>query len=194
MKWTPRIIKDYVLTPTQYVFAQWTFWVASAIFLIGESKMLDNIDNLYLAVACAFATVIAWIGIVQYSRKVLDDTEDASHDSEKPKFALIPYLVIPIIWGAVAVGLGLYAGNFLIGRYGLASEDGLVLCAGLSLLIYMVLDWKVVSMCGDAKYFLDLEKEAVKSAETAAESKTIKIGEKEYTLDEIETLRTVLKK
>lgn len=169
MKWSPRIGKEYILTPTQYAVARYSVWVISAIMIIGEKKMFANIDNIYVAIACAFVTVFAWLAIVQYSRYRLDKHEDAPREENAPKFAVVPYLLIPLVWGAVAVGVGLYAVNLAAGHYTLSQEDIIFAGAVASVLVYAVLDLKVVSMTGDAKYFADLEREALKSSKAIVE-------------------------
>lgn len=134
--------------------------------------MFENIIDMKETLAITAITVIAWIGITSYSRFVEHKKKNKDIDEDKylAKFAFIPYLFIPLVFGSVAVIVGLTAGDWAVAKgYITSPYEIATVSATVSVLAECLLDKYLVSHTGDAVYFQTIEDKVVKSAGDAAE-------------------------
>ena len=125
--------------------------------------MLANIPELILtAVICACFT-IGYAVLVQYSRytahkKAHFGDDDDDKVAMASRFAVVPYLIIPVIFCGLSVFCGLAAVDYALSLDWISGAEGAaVYSVAASVIIYILADFKLVRHVGDAVYFDTIE-------------------------------------
>lgn len=130
--------------------------------------MFANVPEIEIAVCLAAAAVIGWILCVQYSKFIQHKKAHVNDEKFKENFAVVPYFIVPVLFGSLAVICGLWVGDYLaIKGYIAGPEEITAIVIGASVTAYAVLDHYIVSHVGDAVYFQTIEADIVKSAASA---------------------------
>lgn len=123
--------------------------------------MFANIEHIQIVAACAAVVVLAYIGLVQYSRYVAHKKKHVNDEStsELPNnFAVIPYALIPIMFGAAAVFVGLVVADYVAFRGWVDGVSGALIASVIfSIVLYIVMDAGLIRHVGDAVYFDTIE-------------------------------------
>lgn len=123
--------------------------------------MFANIEHIQIVAACAVVIVLAYIGLVQYSRYVAHKKKHVNDESTSKltnSFAFIPYALIPIMFGAAAVFVGLVAADYIAFRGWVDGDSGVLIASVIfSIALYIVMDAGLVRHVGDAVYFDTIE-------------------------------------
>ena len=130
--------------------------------------MFTNIPEIWVTVALTAVAVLAWLAIVQYSEYIAHIKKNPTDEASR-EFAFIPYLVVPAIFGAIAVVGALFCADYLaVHGWITGAEEVCGLSIGLGVLIYAVLDRYIVSQAGDATYFRTIEDKVVDAVKSAS--------------------------
>lgn len=126
--------------------------------------MLTNIESLYVIAVLSFFFAFGFMVLKQWSeyedhRKVHADDDPASKAyRDANRFAVVPYLIIPLIFVAMSVIAGLFAVDYAASVGWLNGSEGIAIwCIIASVVIYAVADYGLVSKVGDAAYFRFIE-------------------------------------
>lgn len=168
MQWLPLQCGRYIISP----LATWMFRIAitlvSAFAFIGGINMFENIPEIYITIAMCAIAMVAWVGIIQYSKFEQHIKKNIGTEKEDParKFAVIPYFVIPVLFGAISVIVALFVTNWVIGRGYVATEEDIAIVAIVATIVAnCVLDKALVSHIGDTVYFKTIEDKVAQVAE-----------------------------
>lgn len=160
------IESDYRLVVLRILFSMTPIFV-----FIGGEKMFANIPEIETAICLAAAAVIGWILCVQYSKYIQHKKKHVNDEKYNESFAVIPYFIVPVLFGALGVVCGLWVGDYLsVKGYIAGPEEIIAVVIGASVIAYAVLDHYIVSHVGDAVYFQTIEADIVKSAASASDS------------------------
>ena len=117
--------------------------------------MFSNIPDLLSVVLVATVFVTALIGVVQYSRyeahrKIhIKDPESSDSFRLATKFSVVPYLIVPIMFGAVGIFSSLILTDIVAGRGYVSGIETGYFGVAVSVILYMIMDKLVVRHCGD---------------------------------------------
>lgn len=170
MQWIPRQYGKYILTPVRIWVCRIFITLTTLFIAVGGSNMFENIPEIYQVIAMCAVVVIAWIGVIQYSEFTQHIKKNIGAPEAKLKqaqeFAVIPYLVIPVLFGAVSVIGGLFITDYAIVHGYVAGTEEICACAIIaSVVANCILDKGIVSHIGDTVYFRTIENKVVKKAE-----------------------------
>lgn len=140
----------------------------TALILLGV-RMFESIPEIEITIIIAFMVTLGWLSCVQWSRFV---AHNKKHDNDTDThFAIFPYLVIPVVGSAVAIFASLFVGDYaIIHGYVSGVEEITFVISVLSVAIYMVLDYYVISHLGDATYYTTIESKVSKSTVDSVDS------------------------
>lgn len=101
--------------------------------------------------------------LVQYSRytahkKAHFDDDDPDKVAMASKFAIVPYLIIPLIFCGISVCCSLFGVDYAANSGYVTDAEGIaVWTVAVAVAVYLILDYKLVSHVGDAVYFDTIE-------------------------------------
>ena len=132
--------------------------------------MFTNIPELYTVMGLCAVAVVAWIGLVQYSRYQQHIKNNLTASEAKlnaaKEFAFIPYLIVPVLFGALAVAGALWVADFTaVHGYFTGAEELAGVALVSTIAIYCVLSKYLVSHIGDAVYFATIENKVAEVVE-----------------------------
>ena len=189
MRWWTQV-GDYILTQ-RWVWFSMAFVTISTIIQRG-SKMFENILEKEIVIGIAFVAVLLLLGLTQWSQYVQHQKKHAEDDLGTEKFAIIPYLVIPILGAVVTTLVSALAVDIAIGRgYITGTEEIAVAMLALDVVLYCLADYYLLGHVGDATYYKTIEAKVADAAKSAAES-----DDKEMSKDDLVQLlaQAILKK
>ena len=134
-------------------------------------NMLSNIDELLIVAAIAVCFTAGYAMLVQYSRytahkKAHWKDEDPDKVAMSSRFAVIPYMIIPLVFVGLSVFCGLTAADYAFAAGWMKSDIGIpIWSAAASLAVYILADYGLVRHVGDAVYFDTIESRFHKAAE-----------------------------
>lgn len=114
------------------------------------------------AVIAACFTV-GYAVLVQYSRytahkKLHFNDDDPDKVAMASNFAVVPYLIIPLIFCGISVLCSLFAVDYAVCSGYITDTEGIaVWTVAVAVAVYLILDFKLVSHVGDAVYFDTIE-------------------------------------
>jgi hypothetical protein len=114
------------------------------------------------AVICVCFT-IGYALLVQYSRytahkKAHFNDDDADKVAMASKFAVVPYMIIPVIFCGLSVFCGLAAVDYALSVDWITGAEGAAIWSvAASAAIYILADFNLVRHVGDALYFDTIE-------------------------------------
>lgn len=117
--------------------------------------MFTNIPELLPVVVLSAVFILSLIGLIQYSRyeahrKVhIQDPEGCDSFRLATKFSAVPYLVVPICFGAVSILSSLFLIDILAGRGYIHAGEIFYADVAASIILYLILDKLVVRQCGN---------------------------------------------
>ena len=170
MQWIPRQSGKYILSNI-YIWTGHIFLMIVSVFAtIRGLNMFENIPEINNVSAMCAVAVIGWIGLIQYSKYVqhIKANIDASETKFKQakEFAFIPYLIIPVIFGAISVFAGLWVADYTAVRgYFAGAEEIAVIAIVASIIVNCILSKYLVNHIGDAVYFATIENKVAKAVE-----------------------------
>ena len=170
MQWIPRQYRSYVLSNIYLWMGRLALSFVSVYTLIGGSSMFTNIPEIFTVIGLCALAVVAWIVLVQYSKwqqhiKSNVNSSEAKQQAAKD-FAFIPYLVIPVLFGAVAVTGGLWVADLCAVKGWFSGVEEIAVVAVIaSVVIDCVLGKYLVSHVGDAVYFATIENKVAEVVE-----------------------------
>lgn len=151
---------DYRLFALRFILSLVPFFI-----LLKGVKMFEHIPEINLAIALGAVAVVSWILCIQYSRYVMHKKKHVNDEKYEEPFAIVPYFIVPVLFGALSVIGGLWIGDYLtIKEYLAGTEEVLAVTTVASVIVYGILDYYIVSHVGDAVYFETIEADMVKSA------------------------------
>lgn len=106
---------------------------------------------------------VGYAVLVQYSRytahrKAHFDDDDPDKVAMASKFAVVPYLIIPLMFCGISVFCSLFAVDYAASSGYIAGAEGIAVWAvAVAVAVYLILDYKLVSHVGDAVYFDTIE-------------------------------------
>lgn len=125
--------------------------------------MLAHIPELLLTALIAVCFTVGYAVLVQYSRytahkKAHFDDDDPDKVAMASKFAVVPYLIIPLIFCGISVVCSLFAVDYAASSGYVNDAEGIaVWTVAAAVAVYLILDYKLVSHVGDAVYFDTIE-------------------------------------
>lgn len=157
-------LNDIVQTDYRLFAIRFILSMVPVFILIRGTKMFEHIPEINIAIALGAVAVIAWILCIQYSRYVMHKKKHVNDEKYDEPFAIVPYFIVPILFGALSVIGGLWIGDYLaIKGYLIGVEEIIAISTVASVIVYGVLDYYIVSHVGDAVYFQTIEADMVKS-------------------------------
>lgn len=131
-----------------------------------SAKMFESIPEIELVIAIAFLVTTGWLACVQWSEF---QAHNKKHGGDTDtKFAVVPYFLIPMIGAGIAVFASLFVADYLIIHDYIAGVEEIAFTTSVvSVAIYMILDYLVISHVGDATYYRTIESKVYKSTDTA---------------------------
>jgi len=133
--------------------------------------MLTNIESLYTIAAVSFVFVFGFMLLKQWSefedhRKAhADDDPESKAYKDANKFAVVPYFVIPAVFAVLATIAGMFAVDYAVSAGWLNGSEGIAICCiVVSVVIYAIADYGLVSKVGDAAYFRFIESKVFQTA------------------------------
>lgn len=197
----PRLNPPWLCTPLWMASCQWT-WTAAVVFTltIGAISMFTMINEIHWVAAISMSVVAVWIMCKQYSKYVshkkahVADEADSIPFKLANSFAVFPYMVIPLVFGALSVLASLFVTDWALAHAYIGGvEETVALAVVVSLLIYFACDLGLVAHLGDSVYFETVELKAFQHAVDAAEeSEAVKKELTDY--DKIQLLKEILGK
>lgn len=131
--------------------------------------MLTNIENIHIVAVIAAAFVTGLMLCIQWSlfedhRKAHFDDADEHAVKLASSFAVVPYLLIPAVFVALSVVIGIFTADYLASCNYVSGQSGICLVAtAVSIAAYAILDHTVVGHLGDAVYFRTIESRIVET-------------------------------
>ena len=124
--------------------------------------MLENIPELLMTAVICVCFTIGYAMLVQYSRFAAHKKAHADDDDDKvimaSHFAIVPYMIIPIIFCGLSVFCGLAAVDYAMSVDWITGAEGAVIWSvAASIAIYIMADYNLVRHVGDAVYFDTIE-------------------------------------
>lgn len=124
--------------------------------------MFDNIVDIQVVASVAGVILLAYIGLVQYSRYVAHKKKHANDGDDRVTmantFAVIPYAIIPILFGVGAAFVGVSFADYFAGAGWVTTCAGVALAAVImTLAAYILMDVGLIKHVGDAVYFDTIE-------------------------------------
>ena len=125
--------------------------------------MLTHIPELFPTALIAACFAVGYAVLVQYSRytahrKAHFDDDDPDKVAMASKFAVVPYLIIPLIFCGISVFCSLFAVDYAASSGYVTDAEGIaVWTVAVAVAVYLILDFKLVSHVGDAVYFDTIE-------------------------------------
>lgn len=111
----------------------------------------------------AVCFTVGYAVLVQYSRytahkKAHFDDDDPDKVAMASNFAVVPYLIIPLIFCGISVLCSLFAVDYAVCSGYITDTEGIaVWTVAVAVAVYLILDFKLVSHVGDAVYFDTIE-------------------------------------
>ena len=125
--------------------------------------MFDNIPELLMTAVICVCFTIGYAMLVQYSRfaahkKAHADDDDDDKVIMASHFAIVPYMIIPIIFCGLSVFCGLAAVDYAMSADWITGAEGATIWSvAASTAIYIMADYNLVRHVGDAVYFDTIE-------------------------------------
>lgn len=125
--------------------------------------MLAHIPELLMTALIAACFTAGYAVLVQYSRytahkKAHFDDDDPDKVAMASQFAVVPYLIIPLIFCGISVFCSLFAVDYAASSGYVNDAEGIaVWTVAAAVAVYLILDYKLVSHVGDAVYFDTIE-------------------------------------
>ena len=125
--------------------------------------MLAHIPDLFLTAMIAMCFTVGYAVLVQYSRytahkKAHFSDDDPDKVAMASKFAIVPYLIIPLIFCGLSVFCSLFAVDYAVYSGYIIGAEGIdIWTVVAAVAAYLILDFKLVSHVGDAVYFDTIE-------------------------------------
>lgn len=125
--------------------------------------MFSNIPELLPVIVLATVFVVSLIGVIQYSRYEahrkahIEDPEGSDSYRLATKFSAVPYLIVPVCFGAVSILSALFLTDILAGREYIHAGEINYVAVAASIILYLITDKLVVRQCGNAVYFDTIE-------------------------------------
>lgn len=133
-----------------------------------SAKMFESIPEIELVIAIAFLVTTGWLACVQWSEFQAHNKKHAGDTDTDTKFAVVPYFLIPMIGAGIAVFASLFVTDYLIIHGYISGVEEIAFTTSVvSVAIYMILDYLIISHVGDATYYRTIESKVYKSADTA---------------------------
>lgn len=170
MQWIPRQYGKYILSNIYLWTGRIVLTIVSAFAVIRGLNMFEHIPEINIVIAMCAVAVIGWIGLIQYSKYVQHikanvDAPEAKQEQAK-EFAFIPYLIIPVIFGAISVFAGLWVADCTaVKGYFAGAEEITAIAITASIIVNCILAKYLVNHIGDAVYFATIENKVAKVAE-----------------------------
>ena len=132
--------------------------------------MFGNIPEIYICVAFASLAVVVWMAITQWSEFV-DHQKSTTHDKDAAeKFAVVPYLLIPLLGCAISVLGALWCGDWLnCHGYVSGAEETCGVTVGVAVVIYCLVDKYLLAELGNSTYFKTIESKVADTVKSASE-------------------------
>lgn len=117
--------------------------------------MFSNIPELLPVVVLSAVFILSLIGVIQYSRfeahrkAHIQDTEGSDSFKLATKFSAMPYLIVPICFGAVSILSSLFLIDILAGRGYIHAGEIFYADVAASIILYLIIDKVVSKQCGD---------------------------------------------
>lgn len=170
MQWIPRQYGKYILSNIYLWTGRIVLTIVSAFAVIRGLNMFAHIPEINIVIAMCAVAVIGWIGLIQYSKYVqhIKANVDAPEAKQKQakEFAFIPYLIIPVIFGAISVFAGLWVADYTaVKGYFAGAEEITAIAITASIIVNCILAKYLVNHIGDAVYFATIENKVAKVAE-----------------------------
>lgn len=162
--------------------------------------MFANIPELLPVVVLAAVFVISLIGVIQYSRYEahrkahIQDPEGSDSFRLATKFSAVPYLIVPVMFGAVSILSALFLTDILAGRGYIQAGEITYAAVAASIILYLITDKLVVRQCGNAVYFDTVEDKLFQTAAKAAESVNVPHQPEVITLSREEYMKIMNRK
>lgn len=148
--------------------------------------MLAHIPDLLLTAAIAACFTVGYAVLVQYSRytahkKLHFNDDDPDTVAMASKFAVVPYLIIPLIFCGLSVFCSLFAVDYAFYAGYVTGTEGVAgLTVMVAVIIYLLADFKLVSHVGDAVYFDTIESKFHQAAVQDLTDDEVKAAVAEY--------------
>lgn len=165
---------DFVLTQ-RWVWTL-TVLITSISILRSVSKLLENINDKFLVLGISFLAVLFCIAMTQWSAYVTHKKKHAEDELGTEKFAVIPYLVVPLLGALVTTILAALGVDIAIGHGYICgdTEDITVVTVIFDIILWCLADYYLVSHVGDAVYYQTIESKVADAAKSALPSDTSK--------------------
>lgn len=148
--------------------------------------MLAHIPDLFLTALIAVCFTVGYAVLVQYSRytahkKLHFNDDDPDRVAMASKFAVVPYLIIPLIFCSLSVFCSLFAVDYAVYSGYITGAEGIAMwTVAAAVAVYLILDFKLVSHVGDAVYFDTIESKFHQAAVQDLTDDEVKAAVAEY--------------
>lgn len=162
-----------------YICTYWPVWVSSLLFssyfiTIKVTDMLTNIPELEIIAAIAVVAVLLVMSCVQYSRFVEHKKKHKDDEYGTEKFAVVPYLVIPVFGAVVSVCLALFVTDYAVMKGWIDTVQWIaVVNAFIAVVIYALADNYLIGHLGQAVYYETIESKVADTVKSGAGSADI---------------------
>ena len=173
---------DYVLT-RRWVWML-TVLITNTSILRSVSKMLENISDVPYVIGIAFLAVLFCIAMTQWSAFVAHRKKHKDDELGSEKFAVIPYLAIPLLGALITTILAAVGVDVAIGHGYITgdTEEITLITVIADIILWCLADYYLVSHIGDAVYYQTIESKVADAAKSVVPS-----------LDDPETLKALIK-
>lgn len=168
MRWWTQV-GDHILTQ------RWV-WLCTAFFAISTftqrcSKMFEQIADKEVVIGIAFVAVLLVLGLTQWSQYVAHQKKHAEDELGTEKFAVIPYLIIPILGAVVTTLISALIVDIAIGRgYLIGNEEIAAATLILNVALYCLADYYLIGHVGDATYYKTIEAKVADTVKSAGKT------------------------
>lgn len=124
---------------------------------------MAHIPDLLPTALIAVCFTVGYAVLVQYSRytahkKLHFNDDDDDKVAMSSKFAIVPYLIIPLIFCGLSVFCSLFAVDYAVYAGYVTGTEGVTgLTVMVAVIIYLLSDYNLVRHVGDAVYFDTIE-------------------------------------
>lgn len=162
-----------------YICSYWLVWLlplvsSSYLCLIRVSEMFANIPEIEITIGIAFVAVLFVLGLVQYSRFIEHRKKHKDDELGTEKFAVIPYLAVPILGAVVAVCIAAIVTDLAVMKGYMITSEGIAFWnAVMAIIAYALLDHYLIGHIGDAVYYTTIESKVADIAKSVTETDDI---------------------